>query len=233
VTTPDRPLYPRIDPPERQPDGTYLVRVHRAPGEIEEVPAKTLKAAQDTFRFFERAAVLLVPRPAPEEPHVRIGRKTALTPRVHKRLVEGIGRMKNYEMIAARAGVSPRSLYRWLEDGERASQVFEEADEDYQEPENDRRVRLFWQDFKEAEASLQFDLCTDVIRSSEWAAKMTYLERRWPSDYGRRMIRVEGTGEPITVVFKRPEMNPGDPGDELIPGVKVEEKPPNGNGGAK
>jgi AcrR family transcriptional regulator len=208
--------YPRIDPPAKQQDGTYIVRVHRAPGQIEEVPAADLKAARELVKFLERAATMLIPRPEPDPPR-REGRPLILTPAKQKRIVEGFANAMTMDCIAARAGISLRTLYRWLEEGERASQAFEVEGDDYEETDDNRKRREFWHACKEANAALQWELIQHVRAAGkrEWTSAMTFLERRWSADFGRRMIRAEGEREPVTVVFRRPHMDPSDQSDSI------------------
>ena len=215
-------VYPRIDPPHKQPDGSYIIRIHSGPGKVREVPAADLKAARATIRALEQAAEILIPPPEPPLP-ARVGRPLRLTPEIRRRVVEGFSAMMTMDMIAARAGISERSLYRWLEEGERAAATLENEGDDYEESADDRERREFWQACKEASSELQWKLCQYVIASGkrEWTAAMTFLERRWGGDFGRRMIKVEGEREPITVVFRRPPMDPNAPSDSIETGNGV------------
>jgi hypothetical protein len=72
------------------------------------------------------------------------------------------------------AGITERTLYRWLEQGEAG-----------EEPQ-----RTLVSAVKRAEAIAESRIVGNVIAASEkpqfWAAGMTYLERKYPEHWGRR-----------------------------------------------
>jgi transposase len=103
------------------------------------------------------------------------GRPDKLTPEIQERIVKLI-RDGNYIQVAARAvGLPEATLYRWLQRGE------------------DERKGKYW-DFYEAlkgaEAIAEAEAIGEVRTASrdkgQWAAGMTWLERKFPSRWGRR-----------------------------------------------
>jgi len=118
--------------------------------------------------------------PRPEKPMARDGtrrgRTTILTPRVHTVIIESI-RAGNYMEVAARAaGVSKTALYVWIEKGHKQTRG------DY---------RDFVDALQRAEADSEAESVKTVVEAGKrnWKAAMTYLERRHPDRWRRRMTQ--------------------------------------------
>lgn len=111
------------------------------------------------------------------------GRPDKLTPEIQERICFLI-REGNYAETAARCtGLSDRTYYNWIARGEA-----EEAGKYFQ----------FVQAIKESEAFAEAEAVGEVRRASrnqaQWAAGMTWLERKFPHKWGRQ-DRSEHTGE--------------------------------------
>lgn len=119
-----------------------------------------------------------------------MARPTSLTPEVQDAIVASI-QDGNYRTTAAQsAGVCERSLYNWLERGEKGEEPYAE----------------FMQAMKRAEASAESNLL-DQIRHAQpavtgegghgadlWQAKAWIMERRWPKRWAQR-VRQQVTEE--------------------------------------
>lgn len=115
----------------------------------------------------------------------------------HEVIVEAV-RKGNYRATAARlANVHPSQLYKWLEEGEIAS----EKGFDYDTAEG--RFRRLAEDVEEAEAEFESKMVERVVDAAEespknWTAAMTILERTRPHKFGKRETTViEGGDKPI------------------------------------
>ena len=117
-----------------------------------------------------------------------MARPTRCTPAVTQRVADAI-RGGNYANVAAQyAGIGERTFHKWME---RAAA----GDEPYVQ---------FRQAVKEAEAIAEvrnMALIQQAAQAGTWQASAWYLERRYPSRYGRRE-RLEHSGPeggPITL----------------------------------
>jgi len=112
-------------------------------------------------------------------------RKRILSPELIEQLCEYV-RQGNYNIIAVRAcGIHERTFYSWLERGQRE---LEARSEDTTEPES--LYTQLYQSLKRSEAEAQIKIANVVtnaaLKKGEWLPAMTFLERRWPDQYGRR-----------------------------------------------
>ena len=111
------------------------------------------------------------------------GRKTKLTPEVQQRIVQAI-RGGNYrDTAAAYGGVEEATLYNWMKWGEeRGEGIYFD----------------FFRAVKEAESHAELEMVAQVRLASRdaknWAASMTWLERKFPQKWGRHE-RTEHSGE--------------------------------------
>jgi hypothetical protein len=89
-------------------------------------------------------------------------------------LLQSIANGNRREVACQVVGISARTLYRWIEQGDAG-----------QEPQ-----AQFVKALKRAEALSESKIVANVIAASEkpqfWAAGMTYLERKYPDAWGRR-----------------------------------------------
>ena len=111
------------------------------------------------------------------------GRPSKLTPEVQEKIITAI-RAGNYAQVAAvYAGIGESTFYRWMAQGERAKAG---------------RYRRFWQAVKEAEGEAEVRAVAIIQKKmpEDWRAAMTYLERKHPKRWGRRMDVTSGD-EPI------------------------------------
>jgi hypothetical protein len=116
----------------------------------------------------------------------RRGRPSKLTPKVQERIVSVI-RAGNYAYVAAEyAGIGQSTFYRWLELGaEQKSGRYREFREAVKRAEAEGEVR--------AVAIIQKHMMTN------WQAAMTYLERKFPQRWARRMDVTSG-GRPFDTI---------------------------------
>lgn len=103
------------------------------------------------------------------------GRPSALhDPDTLTELLTQIAAGNRREVACSLAGISTRTLSRWLELGEAGT-----------EPQ-----ASFVKALKRAEAQAEAGIVANVIEASKkpqfWAAGMTYLERKYPESWGRR-----------------------------------------------
>lgn len=120
----------------------------------------------------------------------KTGRRSKLTPEVQERICKVI-RAGNYAYITAGyAGIRETTFYRWMEQGE--------------EQKTGRR-----QEFREAvkaaerEAEIRAVATVQQPMGKSWQAAMTYLERKFPQRWGRR-VDVTSAGRDLTRVPCRP-----------------------------
>lgn len=112
----------------------------------------------------------------------KIGRKTKLTPETQSRIVQAI-RGGNYIEVAARyAGIDPVTFWNWMKRGETGEEPF----------------LNFFNAIKDAEALSEAEAVAQVRLASRdpknWAAGMTWLERRFQQRWSRT-DRQEHSGE--------------------------------------
>lgn len=113
------------------------------------------------------------------------GRPTKLTATVQDTICEALRRGCYYEMAAALAGISVRTLRNWLRAGARA--VEDESNGRVIDTQ-DRLLAEFLAACGQAEAAMEHDALGEICRhgEKEWTAHAWRLERRWPEKYGRR-----------------------------------------------
>jgi hypothetical protein len=209
-------LYPIIDEPERQTDDTWIIRVHAAPGQTREWPAKDRKSANEMRRFLMAAATALVP--APEPPATRqAGRPIKLTDAIIAKCSESYSAGISIASIAARAGVSTSTFYRWLDEGERAQAAYEAGGDDYDEDDDSKMRRAFWDAIKKSRAQLEYDLAVEAKRCGKKALlAITFLGRRFREDWERRTMVDDARSDGKTsVIFRRVDLDPNIVGDQL------------------
>lgn len=103
----------------------------------------------------------------------KTGRPSKLTPERSLKIIDAV-RAGNYAEVAARfAGINERTFYKWMEKGE-------------QRP--DSPYGHFRQAIKDAEAAAEIHAVVQVRQamSTNWAAAMTYLERKFPTRWARK-----------------------------------------------
>lgn len=103
-----------------------------------------------------------------------MGRPSKLTPEVTKRLTEAIRAGNYYEAACAYAGIAYSTFREWMVRGEKAkSGKYREFMEAIKKAEHEAEVRMvaMWQKHM----------------PENWQAIATFLERRYPDRWGRRM----------------------------------------------
>lgn len=106
---------------------------------------------------------------------------------MHEKIITAI-RAGNYAQVAAvYAGIGERTYYRWMELGERAKAG---------------RYRQFWQAVNAAEGEAEVRAVAIIQKQmpANWRAAMTYLERKHPRRWGRR-VDVTSGDEPVKAVL--------------------------------
>jgi len=108
-----------------------------------------------------------------------MARKTKLDERIKKVITEYVGKGNYIKHACLAAGVSVRVYYNWIERGENP-----------RGPEDEIYVQ-FMQEIKKAEAECiakNIDIIEKAAeRPNNWTAAAWWLERRFPSDFGKRI----------------------------------------------
>lgn len=113
----------------------------------------------------------------------------------------------NYlSVVAKKCGIGERTLYRWLEKGEKAKKG--------------SLYRQLWQAVKKAESDAEMGAVVGILASNNWRALAFFLERRFPERWGKRenlqltgdlVIKKEGlTREEILAILKEQRQNKED-----------------------
>jgi transposase len=100
------------------------------------------------------------------------------------------------EFAAMRAGISPRTVYRWMERGRR---------------EGIGRCYEFMSAVKKALAEYQLTLQQQIAAADQWQAKAWLLERRFPKQWGRKVYKqtvvkdkgADESGRSVTEIIER------------------------------
>ena len=114
------------------------------------------------------------------------GRPSKLTPQVQEKILTVI-RAGNYAYVAAAyAGIGRSTFYHWLELGEQ---------------EESGCFRDFLDAVKAAETEAEIRAVATIQKhmAKNWQAAMTYLERKFPHRWGRRMD-VTSAGNPMNTI---------------------------------
>ena len=112
-------------------------------------------------------------------------RKTKLTPELQETILQTM-RGGGYAITACqRAGICEDTLYTWLQKGSEGKEPY----------------AAFAESFKRAEADAETQAVATVLKVAfdpqdpNWQAAMTYLERRHPERWGRRVVENRVTGK--------------------------------------
>jgi hypothetical protein len=134
-----------------------------------------------------------------------MGRPSKLTPETQEEICRVLSGGGTLEAAAASAGVGSSTLKGWRAKGT--------------DPDSEQ-VYVDFRDATEKALDRSEKWVIDKLLGcigDDWRGWMTYLERRWPTRWARRIYKPhddQGTSD-ITVVFKVPEPAPDDPGDSL------------------
>jgi len=121
-----------------------------------------------------------------------MARKTKLSPEIQEQICKHISIGVPFKYAALACGISERTLYNWLERGEK---------------EKKGKYFQFLQAVKEAEArSIVRDIAIleKAAQEGKWQAVAWRLERRHPQDFGRKdEFRLEHSGKIDISVLKK------------------------------
>jgi hypothetical protein len=138
--------------------------------------------------------------------------KSKLTDKRHMIIVEAIKKGNFGSTAASLAGISERSYWRYLQQGEEAAPIIEEWNdliEDWNSLTDKQKIKnqhlkpseknqpnpdqiakwLFWQDIKKAEAEAEaeaLNIIHQIAKEGTFQAAAWYLERKFPSKWGRQ-----------------------------------------------
>jgi len=131
--------------------------------------------------------------------HPQVGRRLLLTADVAERIEQAVRSGAYIDDAAQYAGVSERTLYRWLARG-REVEALVDAGEDVSP--NDVLLLQFWQSTQKARAEAvlrNVTLIQQAAQAGSWQAAAWYLERTAWQKWGRRTMLTGDGGEPIRV----------------------------------
>ncbi|MBI5504536.1 MAG: hypothetical protein HY899_07020 [Deltaproteobacteria bacterium] len=117
------------------------------------------------------------------------GRPRACTPLVQAAILRVARSGMPRKVIAAYAGISPRTLHRFLRLAEESR---EKRDRGRRLTEAEKELCQFCLDFHKAEADLETTAVraiTSAAWAGDWRAALAFLERRFPERWARRRIR--------------------------------------------
>lgn len=129
------------------------------------------------------------------------GRSTLLTDDIQDAIVQAIRAGSYLDDAAAYAGISYRTIFRWIERGKHA-EAEQEAGNDITDDEY--RYCQFWQAVEKARADAvirNIGIIQSAAQNGSWQASAWYLERTNPKKWGRHdTVELTGKdGEPIQV----------------------------------
>lgn len=78
------------------------------------------------------------------------------------------------------AGISERTLYYWLEKGKNA---------------RSGKYKQFFQDFENAEIKNKLYHLKKINDDESWQSSAWYMERKYPNEYGKRVIDLNHNGQ--------------------------------------
>jgi AcrR family transcriptional regulator len=115
------------------------------------------------------------------------GRPRACTPRVKEILLDTARTGAHRSTIAETAGISPRTLNRFLRSGEAA---LEKRESGRRLTAEEEEFCQFCLDFRKAEIAVERRLVEVVLTAarSNWRAALAFLERRYPKHWARRPV---------------------------------------------
>lgn len=141
------------------------------------------------------------------------GRPTKLSQARIEAITDSIGLGAVYEQAARAAGIHPATLYRWKELGEAVLTALGNGAKVKDLPEQERLAATFCELIEKAEAEAEL-LMIEVVRNAalgapaeldgegnvvkaeqtpQWQAAMTYLERKHPGRWSRRIHVTDDT----------------------------------------
>ena len=123
----------------------------------------------------------------------RSGRYRVLTAEAKAKFVEAVGKGNPYRIAVALAGISERTVYRFLALGRKAESG---------------QHRQFWQAVKKAEATFaakNVELIQNAANASPkfWTASAWLLERRFPNDWSDAKREIRAMAKKLTAMEKQ------------------------------
>lgn len=209
-------LYPRIDPPQKMPDGTYIVRVYASATEMREVPAKDLKVARQTIQILNQSSELLLSK---EARTVRPpGRPTKLTADLQAAFFAAVEVGGSIADACAANDIAYSTYKNWRHLGQEGAEPY----------------ASFLSGLKKHRARGRLHHWGKIYRGEpQWQASARALEA-----CDRRFVRrtAEAIGQAISVAFVRPLGSAPPVSDtisEVVLDTPVEEAGKGGNGAKK
>lgn len=118
------------------------------------------------------------------------GRRSKLTPELQDQVIELIKAGNYIEVACAACGITDKSYYNWVAKGRNIIETYGEDTEDWPETlsQHERNCVEFFESIKQATAQAEAFAVASIRKQmpTQWAAAMTYLERRYPGRWKRR-----------------------------------------------
>ena len=121
-----------------------------------------------------------------------MARPTKLTAETQKKIIEALRVGATYELASGYGGIAYNTFNEWMKKGEAA---------------NTGAFREFYDAVKKAEGLAAVGWLAKIETAANdgaWQAAAWKLERRYPSEYGRNMVQVEGNKEKPVVIAVLP-----------------------------
>jgi hypothetical protein len=122
-----------------------------------------------------------------------MGRQTLLNEAVEKRVLDGLQSGAHFSDVAKYAGITERTLFRWLERGKKYKDAL---DNDLPVVEADSQYYEFSQRVSETVGAVRLRMVGRIVQAADgtdgsnpdWKAAAWYLERSSPEHWGRKNV---------------------------------------------
>lgn len=121
-------------------------------------------------------------------PAKRRGRPTKLTPVVQRALLKALRSGATHRLACQYAGIALSTFQGWLREGDAGQADFLDLSDAVKKAEG--QAALAW-----------LDLLDQAATDGDWHAAAWKLERRYPEEYGRKVLKLEGDKDnPVAIL---------------------------------